>query len=219
PIGQFQPGEYEVMLHDVNGFSQVGSFKIVAPAPPTTTKKDTPTAPGKTKPGKQPGKNQTTKPTDKPADPTKTPSDENPVSPGDQTPKEPTSTTKEAIEREIKAGESLSRLPIYKGCKKSNRGKEVNCTEDKIQNFVRSHFEYPAEARRKNVEGLVIIAFFVETDGSIGEVNILKDIGAGCGAHALEIIKKLPRFEAPGKNRKGEAVRMLYKLPVNFKLG
>jgi TonB family protein len=75
---------------------------------------------------------------------------------------------------------------------------------------------YPAEARRFNVQGKVIVQFVVEKDGSIDDVKCIKGIGGGCDEEAVRVVKSLPAWK-PGLVR-GQAVRTKYVLPLNFKM-
>ena len=47
-------------------------------------------------------------------------------------------------------------------------------------------------------------------------VKVLRDIGGGCGAEAVRVVKSMPKW-TPGKQR-GKAVRVQYNLPVQFNL-
>ena len=58
--------------------------------------------------------------------------------------------------------------------------------------------------------------FVVEKNGSVGNVKILRDIGGGCGAEAVRVVKSMPKWK-PGKQR-GQAVRTQFQLPVSFNL-
>jgi protein TonB len=80
---------------------------------------------------------------------------------------------------------------------------------------VYKHIQYPAQARRANVEGRVFIKFIIDESGKVVEPKILKDIGAGCGDAAIKGIKKV-EF-TPGKNN-GQPVKVYYTLPITFKL-
>jgi protein TonB len=60
----------------------------------------------------------------------------------------------------------------------------------------------------------------VDKGGNVTETNIVRNIGAGCGEAALEVVEamnNMPQKWTPGKQR-GRAVKVLYTLPVRFKL-
>ncbi len=82
--------------------------------------------------------------------------------------------------------------------------------------FLRESIQYPAVARENNIQGKVIVKFVVERDGSISNVTVVRDIGGGCGAEAMRVIKSMPKWE-PAKQQ-GRTVRSYFMLPVNFGL-
>lgn len=82
--------------------------------------------------------------------------------------------------------------------------------------FVGKHLKYPAQARRQGIDGKVFVHFVVEKDGSLGDINIAKGIGAGCDQEVLRIINMSPKWN-PGKQR-GKPVRVHMMLPITFRL-
>ncbi len=109
------------------------------------------------------------------------------------------------------------RMPVYGEC--SLDGDELvrrACTNKSVINTIYSSLKYPAMARESSVQGTVIVSFIVAKDGSVQEIEIIRDIGAGCGEAVLKAMKKLGKFY-PGKHN-GRPVSVIYKLPVKFKL-
>ena len=62
--------------------------------------------------------------------------------------------------------------------------------------------------------GKIIVTFFVEIDGSLGEINVLKDIGYGTAQQIKKILKKSPKWKPAEKD--GIPVRAQYKLPITI---
>ena len=85
-----------------------------------------------------------------------------------------------------------------------------------LYKYLRDNIKYPQLARDNNITGKVYVTFVVERDGSIANPRVLKDIGGGCGAEAIRVVKSMPKW-TPGKQR-GKAVRVQFNLPVNFNL-
>jgi protein TonB len=107
--------------------------------------------------------------------------------------------------------------PAFPGCEDiSNKDEKKKCADEKMLQFIYSNIKYPAIARENGVEGMVVIKFVVEKDGSITNSEIVRDIGAGCGQEALRVVGQMPKWN-PGKQR-GRAVRVQFNLPVKFKL-
>jgi len=88
--------------------------------------------------------------------------------------------------------------------------------EEALYKYLADNIKYPQVARETNISGTVVVQFVVETDGSITQVTLLKDIGGGCGDEAIRVVKAMPRWN-PGKQN-GTAARVQYQLPVKFSL-
>lgn len=87
---------------------------------------------------------------------------------------------------------------------------------DALYKYLAQNIKYPQLARENNITGKVYVTFVVEKDGSIANPKVLRDIGGGCGAEAIRVVKAMPKWN-PGKQR-GKAVRVQFNLPVNFNL-
>jgi len=85
-----------------------------------------------------------------------------------------------------------------------------------LYKFIQQNLKYPQLAKENNITGRVFVQFVVEKDGSVSNVKAARDIGGGCGAEAVRVVKSMPKW-TPGKQR-GKAVRAAYTLPVNFVL-
>lgn len=89
--------------------------------------------------------------------------------------------------------------------------------DEAIFQFIEDNLIYPELAKAKRIEGVVVIEYVVEKDGSLSNIEILRDIGYGCGEEALRLVKSMPTW-SPGKQR-GQPVPVAFKLPIRFKLG
>ncbi len=85
-----------------------------------------------------------------------------------------------------------------------------------LYKYLAQNIKYPQLARENGITGKVYVTFVVERDGSIANPKVLRDIGGGCGAEAIRVVKSMPKW-TPGKQR-GKAVRVQFNLPVNFNL-
>ena len=88
--------------------------------------------------------------------------------------------------------------------------------EGELFKFLQKNIEYPALAQENNISGVVPLTFVVNKDGSVSDVQILRDIGGGCGKEAVRVVKSMPKW-TPGEAN-GHAVKVRYTLPVRFKL-
>ncbi len=111
----------------------------------------------------------------------------------------------------------VEEMPTFPGCEHiTDKAARKACVDQKLLEFIYSNIKYPAIARENGVEGMVVITFVVEKDGSITDARIARDIGAGCGQEALRVVKMMPKWN-PGKQR-GRPVRVQFNLPIRFKL-
>lgn len=78
------------------------------------------------------------------------------------------------------------------------------------------NLRYPTSARRRSIEGIVVIGFVVERDGQISEPFVHTSVHRSLDREALRVVKQLPYF-IPGKIE-GEPVRFRFFLPVRFVL-
>ncbi len=83
--------------------------------------------------------------------------------------------------------------------------------------YLSKETKYPTKARRMGIEGTVYVAFVIETDGSITDVQVIRGIEGGCNEEAIRVVENAPKW-TPGKQR-GRPVRVRMRLPIRFKLG
>ena len=63
----------------------------------------------------------------------------------------------------------------------------------------------------------MVLQFVVEKSGAISNVKVLKSVEKTLDDEAVRVVKSMKRF-IPGYNEDHAPVRVLYTLPVNFKL-
>jgi TonB family protein len=74
---------------------------------------------------------------------------------------------------------------------------------------------YPSAARRANVQGAVVVRGIVRRDGTIDNVEVIKDLPRGLGEEARRAVSRW-RFR-PATYR-GEPIDVYYTVTVNFRL-
>lgn len=82
--------------------------------------------------------------------------------------------------------------------------------------YLRKHVKYPEAALKAFVQGVVMVVFVVEVDGSVSNVNVANRIGGGCDEEAIRVTREMPHWE-PGK-RNGRAVRVMVRMPIVFRI-
>ncbi|MFB9078419.1 M56 family metallopeptidase [Flavobacterium procerum] len=85
---------------------------------------------------------------------------------------------------------------------------------EEFYKFVGENFKIPAEASKNKIKGKIEMNFMVETDGSLSEFNVVKDLGYGLGDEAMRVLKLSPKW-IPA-TEKGKPVRVMYNLPITL---
>ena len=86
-----------------------------------------------------------------------------------------------------------------------------------LARFISNNIVYPESAKEINLEGKVYLSFVVNEKGEVESVKIQRGIGGGCDEEATRVVNKIPKFKSPGKVR-GQAVKVLFNIPIFFKL-
>lgn len=82
--------------------------------------------------------------------------------------------------------------------------------------YIGSNLIYPAYAQENGIQGRVIVQFWVETDGTIKDVVVVRGIDPSLDQEAIRIVKSMPKWK-PAMQR-GKPTRVKYTLPITFKL-
>ena len=82
-----------------------------------------------------------------------------------------------------------------------------------IQQFLHTHLVWPAGRKNKNVEGRVIVKFYIDRDGNCSQFNVLRSLNSSFDAEALRVLKLMPKWNMSSMEGNGT----WYVLPVSFK--
>jgi TonB family protein len=85
-----------------------------------------------------------------------------------------------------------------------------------LLNFIKANTKYPDAAKAEKIEGRVIARFFVNTEGNVEGVSILKGVHPLLDAEAARVVGLLSGFR-PGMQG-GKAVNVWYMVPITFSL-
>lgn len=88
--------------------------------------------------------------------------------------------------------------------------------QDALFKFLRDNIKYPVKAQEQAIQGRVICQFVIDRDGKITDIEVLRSVDPLLDAEAIRVIEAMPKW-TPGTQR-GEAVRVRYTMPINFKL-
>lgn len=82
--------------------------------------------------------------------------------------------------------------------------------------FVNKNVVYPAIAQEQELQGVVVLRFKVDVDGSVSAVKVEKSLSRECDQAAADVVRKLHRF-VPAKQQ-GHPVPVWFRLPVRFRI-
>lgn len=88
--------------------------------------------------------------------------------------------------------------------------------EQALLSYLSEQTTYPEKSRERGEQGVVMVQFVINEDGSVSNATIQKSISRLLDAEAIRVVESMPRWE-PGYNR-GKAVKVYYKLPLRFML-
>jgi protein TonB len=115
----------------------------------------------------------------------------------------------------------VQEMPSFPGCEGiTDQTERRACSDKNLFEFLYKNISYPMVARDNGIAGMVYVQFVVERNGSVTNINVVRDIGAGCGEEAARVVNLMNSMDkkwSPGKQR-NQAVRVLYTLPVKFQL-
>lgn len=77
--------------------------------------------------------------------------------------------------------------------------------------YVGKNFKIPENFKGS---GKIYLKFFIEKDGSLTDIEIIRDLGFGLGGEAVRVMKESPKW-IPGQVN-GKPARMVYSLPITI---
>jgi len=82
--------------------------------------------------------------------------------------------------------------------------------------FLSQNIQYPEGMLNKNIQGKELISVTVETDGSLSDIKVVKDLGSGAAKEVIRVLKLSPKWEPGYQN--GNKVRVRYTIPISFNI-
>lgn len=133
------------------------------------------------------------------------------------------------MEHEFKHGELMStsldttfkiieEMPMFPGCDEQKLlYEELNtCSKNKLLEYIYRNMRYPRKARELNIQGKALIQFVVDENGETRDLKVLNGVSRDIKKEVAKLINKMPLW-TPGMQN-GKPVKVLYTLPINFKL-
>ncbi|MEJ8801562.1 M56 family metallopeptidase [Pontibacter sp. H249] len=97
----------------------------------------------------------------------------------------------------------VERMPRFKG------------GEREMLKYLAKNIRYPKASQDAGTEGLVVISFVVDRDGSLSDFQVLKSLDESTDAEALRVVESMNGSWYPGIQN-GKAVPVRYTMPVRF---
>lgn len=83
--------------------------------------------------------------------------------------------------------------------------------------FIAENVVYPEDAKKQGIEGKDMVAFVIDTEGNVRDVELVRGTGfESLDNEALRVVSSMPKWK-PGMQG-GKAVNVSYVVPINFKL-
>ena len=82
--------------------------------------------------------------------------------------------------------------------------------------FLSKNTSYPESAVIDRIQGIVLVRFVVEKDGSITGVGVARGVHPLLDAEAIRVVKSMPKWNPGVLDR--NPVPVSYGLPINFRL-
>src|SRR5699024_4355776 len=67
--------------------------------------------------------------------------------------------------------------------------------EKKLMDHIALNIKYPADARSKIVQGMVTAFFYIDENGTIDQIKVHEDPGAGLGEEVIRVLKSSPQLK------------------------
>ncbi len=103
-------------------------------------------------------------------------------------------------------------MPYFKGCEKMVEGsvEKRNCSNQALVAYIAANLQPP----KSDVTGLVYINFFIDENGKVDNVTILRGLENPHNEAALKVITNMSEWEPAQLN--GKAVKVKMTIPIRF---
>lgn len=82
--------------------------------------------------------------------------------------------------------------------------------------WLTANLRYPPAAQKRKAEGLVVVTFIVNADGSATNIKVARSADAILNAEALRVMRMMPKWKPGVENDK--PCRTMMAIPISFKL-
>jgi TonB family protein len=87
---------------------------------------------------------------------------------------------------------------------------------DTLVKFIRNNVQYPKQAIKSAIAGIVTVQFILNEKGKVLNPKITKGIGGGCDEEVIRLVKLFPVWNPAREN--GRPVKAFYSISIAFTL-
>ena len=89
---------------------------------------------------------------------------------------------------------------------------------EKFYGFIKKNYDIEGirDKLDRDLNGKVFVKFVVEKDGSLTDIQVIRDLGYGTKEEAIRVLRKVPKW-TPGIQN-GKPVRASFSLPINLSI-
>jgi|GEM_PF-1998433 tonB family C-terminal domain len=120
----------------------------------------------------------------------------------------------DAIDVDFETLPKLSEKDVYKG--KPDTEPSFPGGENAMLQWLLKNLRYPIMCMAEGVEGRVFASFVVDTDGSIGNIKIMRSPHPAMSKEVRRLLRIMPLWSPATKD--GKPVRVKYSVPIMFRL-
>ena len=85
-----------------------------------------------------------------------------------------------------------------------------------IMKFLSENVKYPEDCIIAGIQGKVYLSFFIQKDGRITNVKVLRGVDSSLDLEAVRAVRSLKNFTPA--TLENEPIKQLYYIPINFSL-
>ncbi len=117
-----------------------------------------------------------------------------------------------------KKEEIVHTLPMFANCDhKFSKEEQKDCSNENLLKYIYANIQYPSYARIYNVEGKAVVRFYIDKDGRVKDVKVMKGLCRPISEECYSIVKKMPKWYRAGL-MDGEPVKVYFNLPIIFRM-
>ncbi|MCC9166189.1 M56 family metallopeptidase [Pontibacter harenae] len=114
-----------------------------------------------------------------------------------------TPEAEEKAEPYVKPYSYVENMPQFKG------------GDAELLKYLGKNMRYPKQAQEAGIEGMVVVNFTVNTDGTLSDIKMIRSLGGGTDEEAIRVVESMSGQWQPG-TQNGRKVPVSFNLPIRF---